>query len=521
MRRRLWTIVLGLFVSVTALLVSVAWPGRSTFTVSEETTYVTGPLDKHGYVDYVTAINELLRKDISPENNANVLIWQALGPRPEGGPGMPAEYFEWLGIEPPPEQGDYLVSWTNYLKENWNIDGSLDLAAYSDSLTRASQWPWKAEEEPELADWLKRSEKPLGLVMEATRRPEYYNPLVPRRTDDRSPGLLAVLLPNVQRCREVAAAFACRAMLRVGEGKSEEAWQDLLACHRLSRLVARGGTLIDLLVGIAIDQDARKAEVVFLDNAPLESKQLRACLADLRKLPAMPAAADKVHLFERFMCLDSMMFTAQHGMQFAGSGAPPKGSQVQTPLFTRSIDWDPALRNVNQWYDRLAAAFRITDRTARAEEMAAITRELRMLKAGVSDTGVVQKAFMGAKARGEWTGNLLFGLMIPAFEKVQGAVDRCEQGQRNLHLAFALAAYHRDNARYPTALDELAPKYLDKVPNDLFSGGPLIFRLQDGGYLLYSVGVNGLDEGGRGYEDEPRGDDLSVRMPVPEPTVRK
>jgi hypothetical protein len=26
------------------------------------------------------------------------------------------------------------------------------------------------------------------------------------------------------------------------------------------------------------------------------------------------------------------------------------------------------------------------------------------------------------------------------------------------------------------------------------------------------VGVNGKDEGGRGYEDDPPGDDLSVRM---------
>ena len=61
------------------------WPSRSTFTVGTETTYVTGPLDKQGYVDYVAALNERLREGITPENNANVLIWQALGPRPEGG----------------------------------------------------------------------------------------------------------------------------------------------------------------------------------------------------------------------------------------------------------------------------------------------------------------------------------------------------------------------------------------------------------------------------------------------------
>ncbi len=55
-----------------------AWPGRSTFTVSPETTHVTGPLDKNGGVDYMTALNERLGKDITPETNGNVLLWKAL-----------------------------------------------------------------------------------------------------------------------------------------------------------------------------------------------------------------------------------------------------------------------------------------------------------------------------------------------------------------------------------------------------------------------------------------------------------
>ncbi len=32
-----------------------------------------------------------------------------------------------------------------------------------------------------------------------------------------------------------------------------------------------------------------------------------------------------------------------------------------------------------------------------------------------------------------------------------------------------------------------------------------------------SVSPNGTDDQGRGFDDEPQGDDLSVRMPVPEP----
>jgi hypothetical protein len=525
-RRRLWAIALGALVSVTALLVYVAWPGRSTFTVSEETTYVTGPLDKHGYVDYVTALNERLRKDITPETNANVLIWQALGPRPEGGLGMPPEYFQWLGIECPPQRGDYFVSWQNYLKEHSKGDGSGAPNARLDRINGAVRWPWTATEESELADWLRRNEKPLALVMEATRRPEFYNPLVPKRTDDWSPGLLQALMPTLQGCRDFAAAFAGRAMLQVTEGKVNEAWQDLLACHRLGRLMARGGTLVELLIGIAIDLTASRADVAFLDHAKLDSNQVLLCLGDLRKLPPMPVVADKIDLGERFTLLDMMMLTAHHGPSIIKGMSeneltPGKGEASKVKLITWSIDWDPALRNANSWYDRVAAGLRLTDRTARLQETAAITQELKDLKQKVASTGILQKAVLGPRDRGEMTGNILIPLMLPACYNVQVAAERCEQGQRNLHLAFALAAFHGDHRGYPAELDELAPKYLEKVPDDLFSGKRLIYRRGDRGYLLYSVGTNGTDEDGRGYEDEPRGDDLAVRMPVPEPQVRK
>src|SRR5271166_1220289 len=73
--------------------------------LGKETTYVTGPLDKEGYVDYETALNDRLAKGVTPEKNANVLLWQALGPTPEGGNGMPADYFKRLGIPEPPKRG--------------------------------------------------------------------------------------------------------------------------------------------------------------------------------------------------------------------------------------------------------------------------------------------------------------------------------------------------------------------------------------------------------------------------------
>jgi hypothetical protein len=132
----------------------------------------------------------------------------------------------------------------------------------------------------------------------------------------------------------------------------------------------------------------------------------------------------------------------------------------------------------------------------------------------------MEKAAMGKAERGEWIGRILIGLLLPAVDKMQDATDRTIQLERNLHVAFALAAFRADHGRFPKQLSELAPKYLSKVPDDLFSGEPLIYRPADDGYLLYSVGINGQDDDGRWTDDDPKGDDPRIRMPVPEPPVK-
>jgi hypothetical protein len=84
-----------------------------------------------------------------------------------------------------------------------------------------------------------------------------------------------------------------------------------------------------------------------------------------------------------------------------------------------------------------------------------------------------------------------------------------------IRLAFALAAYHADRGAYTAKLAELAPKYVAEVPKDIFNASELHYRQEGGGYLLYSVGVNGKDDGGRGHDDRKPWrdwDDLAVRV---------
>jgi hypothetical protein len=145
--------------------------------LGKETTYVTGPLDKEGYIDYEAALNDRLGKGVIPEKNANVLLWKAFGPTSEGGKRMPAEFFERLGMDEPPKDGAYFIALRHFMKDHLKLaPGQID--AINDQQSRAAQRPWAAKDYPNIAAWLEANEKPLAVVVEATRRPDYFNPLV-------------------------------------------------------------------------------------------------------------------------------------------------------------------------------------------------------------------------------------------------------------------------------------------------------------------------------------------------------
>jgi hypothetical protein len=68
---------------------------------------------------------------------------------------------------------------------------------------------------------------------------------------------------------------------------------------------------------------------------------------------------------------------------------------------------------------------------------------------------------------------------------------------RCLIVALAAERYRRAHGRWPEALDRLTPELLSAVPLDPFDGAPLRLARLDDGLVLYSVGFDGQDDGGR------------------------
>jgi hypothetical protein len=68
---------------------------------------------------------------------------------------------------------------------------------------------------------------------------------------------------------------------------------------------------------------------------------------------------------------------------------------------------------------------------------------------------------------------------------------------------FALSEYHRRHDQYPEKLEQLVPDLLPRLPIDYADRKTLRYRRTGDTYILYSVGVNGVDDGGRAGPRSP------------------
>lgn len=68
---------------------------------------------------------------------------------------------------------------------------------------------------------------------------------------------------------------------------------------------------------------------------------------------------------------------------------------------------------------------------------------------------------------------------------------------RLLTVELALRAYRCDHGSGPRDLMQLVPKYLRRVPIDPFSGDPLVYRASGTNWVLYSLGPDRVDDGGK------------------------
>ncbi len=117
--KRYWTrrkvLVASVLVTVLGVVGRIATWRNPGVTVSPKTTFITAPLRADGTVDYLAAVNERSSQGVTPQNNAAVLLVEAVGPEAIHESARD-RFFQMLGIDPPPEGGPHLERFADYLE---------------------------------------------------------------------------------------------------------------------------------------------------------------------------------------------------------------------------------------------------------------------------------------------------------------------------------------------------------------------------------------------------------------------
>lgn len=93
-------------------------------------------------------------------------------------------------------------------------------------------------------------------------------------------------------------------------------------------------------------------------------------------------------------------------------------------------------------------------------------------------------------------------ILLSSYTTVRLNEVRADMQNALLVTMLALRAYRQDHKTYPATLTALIPGYLKAVPTDPFAlSGPLQYKLAGTKYVLYSVGPDGKDDGGKAIFD--------------------
>lgn len=480
--------------------------------VSKETTYLVEPLDAEGYVDYVEAVDRLQSRGVTLENNFEVVVRELIGAN-EVSVKNQAGYFDRLGMKIPPRARPVLQDFSSFhATKDQEKRAEIDR---EESLIMSQ--PWSTKDYPLGQQWLVAMGPALDRLVAGTRRSHYYTPYVDESSGNDIPSLLGAI-SSVQVQRKLTRCLMMRAYSRIAAGDIQGTWADSQTIHRQARLIGQRTLLFERLVGSAIESNALEVDIALLRSGTLTTEFCRQCLKDLQSLAPYPTCIETYNGAERLFVLDGIHAGARSGGRDVlniGNAEWPDGPLENCEL----IDWNATLETINAEFDAFTVAYKNSDSPSGRERLAAYAKRLQPAVDQYNDSKRLKKIVLDGepRERGQQLARLLIGCWATTVPLVNRVDFRLQTRLALTRIAYALELHRFERGHYPKSLDALTPNYLTTVPVDINSDKPLIYRTGGpAGFIVYSVGENHTDEGGKQFErnaDRSLSDDIAVEGP--------
>ena len=310
------------------------------------------------------------------------------------------------------------------------------------------------------------------LIRQALQRP--YTRI---NGDYQNPDEMEIPIPNFVTIRAFVQRLGALAQCHLLQGEPEEALRDLTLLHDLCRILecrpsGKPMTLVAAMTHVAV---AGLYTSVIADGLAWHAwrePQLVALQAQLQEINLLP---DVRRAFEEDAACMCRAFQTAASPQFVGwlGVRVPKGLIYQNMV---------RIANISQT---------LVDSMDSSGQM--------VFPKKVDAAAAIAKAVSAHPS--PYT--CLAAMAIPNIGRAALTTARNQTLVREALIACALERFRLAHNSYPEKLDALAPQFLAQIPPDLIGGQPLHYRrAADDKFVLYSVGWNEKDDGGKPGSDD-------------------
>jgi hypothetical protein len=301
-----------------------------------------------------------------------------------------------------------------------------------------------------------------------------------------------IRFPHYAQFREAARWLSAAAKLDANDGRLDDAAEWTETSLRMSEHLAREPVLIGQLVVIALhaialegaeqafsDQPAPSPEAVhdlqqLIRSIDLERSMKRAMRGEaaIRVDMARDVVANNETAREMLASLASNSYLSDRHSRVLSLYPHP----IMRPM--RNADAVACLQEAEQSF--LAAEGKPRTRQPPAHKMPGLLGEI-----GIPGTLPLVRMIS------------YLGYYDKAWEKVTFTQTHLEL----LDIALELKLYKARHGQYPATLAEIEPTFGRALPEDPYANAPLIYRREGEGFVLYSFGQDGDDDGGLDRDD--------------------
>ncbi|HPF41877.1 MAG TPA: hypothetical protein PK093_24865 [Phycisphaerae bacterium] len=319
---------------------------------------------------------------------------------------------------------------------------------------------WSASEFPAYSAYLDQCEPYLAALEQAAHIKHHWDPNPPE-----VPAMIEILLPELTPVRAATKALTARAW-RAQERQDEAILSAVRTQFRVADHMQQRGMTVAALVGIAIRFHGYDTALAGVQKDVIKGKQIQRLYDTLRQYDPGPGDWPMLVNCEWAVALDSIQYacTKLDADRSKMAESPLKPGQA-VALFEK----------------RFAALRRIADEPLDAKSIEN-TRSVDAMDLTSIDT-------------------LAFRKLAFSLTRARELAVRLESVRRGVMITLALYAHHEKHGEWPKRLKdldkELGLKDYRDYGKDPYTGKLFRYRLVDGKPLLYSIGADGVDDGGR------------------------